>query len=64
MPLQGKYDIVVTTVTTTSSSASASVMVNVVAGKLVALVQESSERSMRVGESMVFDASKSYDEDS
>eukprot|EP01040_Poterioochromonas_malhamensis_P027210 gene27210-biopygen4228 len=38
-------------------------MVNVVAGKIVALVQGSSERSMRVGDSMMLDASKSYDED-
>eukprot|EP01040_Poterioochromonas_malhamensis_P027199 gene27199-biopygen4047 len=67
LPGRGKYEVVVTvrgaTTATTSLSASASISVSVVAGKIVALVQGSSERSMRVGDSMVLDASKSYDED-
>eukprot|EP01040_Poterioochromonas_malhamensis_P011892 gene11892-biopygen2504 len=67
LPGRGKYEVVVTvrdaTTTASSLSASASVIVNVVSGKLVALVQGSSERSMRVGDSMMLDASKSYDED-
>eukprot|EP01040_Poterioochromonas_malhamensis_P027214 gene27214-biopygen4381 len=52
LPGKGRYEVVVTVrvaaTTATSSSASASVMVNVVAGKVVALMQGSSERSMRV----------------
>eukprot|EP01040_Poterioochromonas_malhamensis_P015128 gene15128-biopygen3523 len=43
LPGKGRYEVVVTTVTATSSNSSASVIVNVVAGKLVALVQGSSE---------------------